>query len=754
MSGRRELRHGIGTQLRAKFLQWKGGLTTRLRLVREARAPVVVAAVSAAALTFPEQTHEIYRVLALDTQGQVGPLIFALVALLSLAVGLSLLGLALTQPGSRFRAALVAVIALLPFLGAASGLFLAGSRTKVMGAGQPAGALDGAFSAIFDSISDLPSNLVLAALLVAFLGALVAALFLCVGRTFRPRFVRILGPICGLGSVGWVAFALAPYRLPVLLGSMAIVLFFLLVTGGFLSVLFRLRDRWNIPAFSILLIVAVYLSWLNVSDNHIPSKVRRPEGAAGVQPTAAALYAWLSARGDRDHFLSSGRPYPVFIISAAGGGHYAADFAATFLARVQDRCPSFSQHIFAISSVSGGSIGAGVFAALAKSFAANGPWAECAVGTMAPGMFERTTRQILDRDFLAPVMASMLFSDLPATLVPALISRHDRADVFDTGLERAWSDVLPAIQNPLSAPYLGFWRPDGAAPAILANTTQVENGMRVVVAPFMSIDGPLEAGTLHQRARYTRYFNGELVDDGWEALGADEDIKLSTALGLSARFPWVMPAARVITSRTEFRLVDGGYLDNSGDETAFDLIMELRQVQQLGGKLTIGQVPPFEVHLITLTSEGVLRPGAVEGFGDLLSPVRTLLASRITRADMATHRIRTLLNPQHGSTAGTTGDFSSPSPLVKLNAALSLPLTWQLANATQRMISAQVGDAASCRHAAVIELPELRAGTPPSDEELIRHISDAALTNSCVACSINFRLSGTAAPMGRPCSSP
>lgn len=741
-------------QFGARPSQWRNSLTGVLRLIREARAPILVATASAAVLMLPEQVHEIYRLLALDAEQQVGPLIFAIVALMGLATGLSLLSLALTQPSSRVRALLVAAIAALPILGAASGLFIAGRRTQIIGIGQPAGALDGAFVAVFDSMSDLPTNLMIGALLMAFLGLLVGAIFWWIGRTSKLRFVRVVVPICGMGAIGWIAFAFAPYGLPVLLGSVAVVLFFLLYAAGVLSVLFRLRDRWKVPAFSIVVLVGVFLAAFNVNDNHIPPKVSRPTGVAGVQPTAVAFLAWLSARRDLDHYLQAGRPYPVFIISAAGGGHYAADFAATFLARVQDRCPSFAQHVFAISSVSGGSIGAGTFAALAKSFATNGPWTECAIGTMPPGMFEQTTRQILDRDFLAPVMASMLFGDLPGTLLPASLSRRDRAYVFDAGLERAWNDALPDTQSPLAAPYLEFWQSDGAAPAILANTTQVENGMRVVVAPFMSIDGPLQANTLHQRARYTRYVGNELVDEGWEALGPQEDIKLSTALGLSARFPWIMPAARFPTSNTEFRLVDGGYLDNSGDETAFDLIMELRQIQELDGKLTIGQVPPFEVHLITLTSEGVLRPGAVEGFGGLLSPVRTLLSSRITRADMATHRIRVLLNPLAGLAAGTTGDFSSPSPIVSLNAAMPLPLTWQLANATQQMISAQIGDPASCRHVEVIKLPELSAGTSRSDETVIRDINDAVLTNSCVACSIAYRLSSTKAPMGMPCARP
>ena len=59
--------------------------------------------------------------------------------------------------------------------------------------------------------------------------------------------------------------------------------------------------------------------------------------------------------------------YPVYIIAAEGGGIYAAHHAAVWLSRMQDICPSFAQHIFAISGISGGSVGGSVFAGLIDS---------------------------------------------------------------------------------------------------------------------------------------------------------------------------------------------------------------------------------------------------------------------------------------------------------------------------------------------------------------------------------------------------
>ncbi|MFX7866411.1 hypothetical protein ABTK37_20655, partial [Acinetobacter baumannii] len=60
--------------------------------------------------------------------------------------------------------------------------------------------------------------------------------------------------------------------------------------------------------------------------------------------------------------------FPLYVVAAEGGGIYAATHAASFLAEIQDMCPGFSHHLFAISGVSGGSVGAAVFNALTRDF--------------------------------------------------------------------------------------------------------------------------------------------------------------------------------------------------------------------------------------------------------------------------------------------------------------------------------------------------------------------------------------------------
>jgi hypothetical protein len=50
------------------------------------------------------------------------------------------------------------------------------------------------------------------------------------------------------------------------------------------------------------------------------------------------------------------------------------------------------------------------------------------------------------------------------------------------------------------------------------------------------------------------------------------DPGLVTAAIASARFAWVTPAATMPCNGSSWRLVDGGYFENSGLTTAFDLI--------------------------------------------------------------------------------------------------------------------------------------------------------------------------------------
>ena len=149
-----------------------------------------------------------------------------------------------------------------------------------------------------------------------------------------------------------------PIIQPIILVSIS---FTLLVVG--FTIIQKIGDKKNFPAITFLMALIVFNGFTSCNDNH---EIRRTaENSTSVLPTLTDSFnKWLDTARKK---YPQGEPYPVYIVSAQGGGIYAAYHAATTLAKLTDDIPSFPQHIFAISGVSGGSLGASVFASLLKA---------------------------------------------------------------------------------------------------------------------------------------------------------------------------------------------------------------------------------------------------------------------------------------------------------------------------------------------------------------------------------------------------
>jgi hypothetical protein len=443
----------------------------------------------------------------------------------------------------------------------------------------------------------------------------------------------------------------------------------------------------RIPMLGILGGMAVLCSYFDLNDDH---RFRTLPSTSDSRPPdlTTAFDAWLEKRQDR----SPGTKYPVFLISAQGGGLYAAYNTAVVLARLQDRCPAFAQHIFAVSSVSGGSLGAAVFAALSRSRAGNtrnpspcseldGEVPESAAddNKAKRGSFEIATKRILEHDFLSPLIAGALFPDFLQQFVPFKVPVFDRARALEYAWEEAWragTTESKDEQSLFGSSFRQLWDPTKSSPALFLNTTVVETGGRMIIAPV--------------RLREQTAAPSSILD-----LAEDMDMPLSTAAGLSARFPYVTPAgffeARAPfdeTVKVKIRLGDGGYFENSGVATAFDLYMNLDEHIRERSKEVV-------LYLIQIGSPiGV--PRASDRFGELLSPLKTMLKTREARGEAAVSQVSYL---NRLGALGASGDdannrffeFSLDSRQLKL------PLGWDLSMTSRARISRSSGYAEACR---------------------------------------------------------
>jgi predicted acylesterase/phospholipase RssA len=472
-------------------------------------------------------------------------------------------------------------------------------------------------------------------------------------------------------------------------GPLAILMISLGTWIPFVSTIYYFGRQWRFPTVSAFLVAVSVFSCFNLNDNHEVRTLAAEHGQHLPRSFRDAFEAWLEARAD----LGSYSEYPVVLVAAEGGGLRAAYFTSLVLAAIQDRCPAFAQHVFAISSVSGGSIGASVFTAEAAHRAQNIPNQLCSSEPRKiNGPFQRIANEVLARDFLTPLFAAGLYTDVVQRFLFFSVGSFDRARALEIGFEDAWQRVTG--NNQFAQDFNNLW-PDfahQATPALFLNTTRVETGERMVVSNLYPLD-----------PRFNRVIS-------FADLDSTRRIRLSTAATLSARFPIVTPVGGIAVRDSTYRYADGGYFDNSGVITLAEMLSVLR-VGEPGGN---PRLPPFRVIVIRigfdvrqsktpirkkLDPSAQLRAGTTsEGFSELMSPVRTLLHTRGAREVNTVRRLRTGI-----TTLQENGHHVQLVEFQLFEERVPLVLGWLLSNHARAEMSKQFGPPGTCRSKAEIE---------------------------------------------------
>jgi len=580
-------------------------------------------------------------------------------------------------------------------------------------------------------------------------GALVALLARANRRQTAP-FAASTRYALLLMAVGIFAlFSLSLIGLPRLLGTVALFNVFVTVLALIVGRCIYINDRFGIPVLLLAIVAALGFSIFELNDNHVVPVVKSKN--SGVKQNAKDHFDdWLKSRADRAAYPT--QPYPVFIVSAAGGGLYAAQYTARFLARMQDRCPHFAQHIFAISGVSGGSVGAAVFTSVLHGAGVkqeavprcSGFEKKSTAGEAGP--LETRVINILGKDYLSPIVAATLFPDFLQRFLPHAFSQFDRGRVLDDALEAAWREEFPNAANALAMPMLDLWDRKGVLPALVLNATHVATGDRFAMAPFWPqrkgqvltklqwLQGHLqnspkvkiptellscgeEAGVENGSAMPGEVKNSNVKKSRVDHPTGCEDLKLSTAAGISARFPWIMPAATVHAAKqnenrknNNIRLVDGGYFENSGTETAGDLI---RAIVENPGQ--IDDHPAFKIYVIVLTSyDNDLFGGNFNDdtpLAEFIGPIRGLLSTRQARGDLTIVRTLDYLCPDLKNCNSKEKERGWHNRARWIFATLNLidsqlPLSWHLSETSGEFIGLHAGSPSECGNAYHATVPD------------------------------------------------
>jgi len=415
--------------------------------------------------------------------------------------------------------------------------------------------------------------------------------------------------------------------------------FALWVTFGFFLV--WLGHRWEMPLFTLLLLFAVVIS--PIADNH---RVRLLDAAPMPRKSVAGTFDdWMKRLAAEPGGAMNS---PVFIVATEGGGIRAGYWTAAVLGQLHDATGgAFTRHLFAISGVSGGSVGAAVYVT--------------ATATNPTRVFEASTKA-LAYDALAPLLASMTSADLLQRFIPFPLVSRDRAAQLEMGWEQGWAKANTATATALQQPLTSLYAGDGATrlPSLFMNGTSVETGGRLITSNCLLTD----------------------IRNAGDVLSiAGHDMRISTAAHCSARFPYVSPIGGLppIGDQQCDHVADGGYFEDSGSATALQIFNVIAQTD------SFKTYHPRITFIIIDYRPKVKKPKCCGFANEILGPPRTLLATRGAHAVLA------------------LGELPDPRIDFTLLPTVPQPLGWMLADASSKAMDDQIKTGLNAQKVAMVK---------------------------------------------------
>ncbi|HEY6518184.1 MAG TPA: hypothetical protein VIZ19_02300 [Roseiarcus sp.] len=406
-----------------------------------------------------------------------------------------------------------------------------------------------------------------------------------VGDTRTAPWVQGAWVVAGLAMAfgAMVVAILWPAGIGVALGGPAIVFFGLGFIIPLITIACQLGTSLRIPVTGALLLWAVLLGMF--FDNHQVGRraLIAETGGATARPTlAGAFKLWAGQQP-----IGPNGKKTMVLVAVQGGASRAGYWTAVALAQLQTaaakltgtdgRPVDFGAHVFAISSVSGGSVGAVGYAAMLKTAPPN------LRTPRTKGDAETLTSDLLGfagRDALGPALTGTLFSDLLYRFLPAPFL-PDRSETLERAWEEAWdapdasTGVAPRTAGTIRAPFLALAPKD-------------DEPWR----PLLIIQGASESGGRRMLTSAVKFTCDEVdADDFLQGIG--HDVAASTAILNGARFPWVSPGgtfthqpcyAKEGDPKSNDHVLDGGYFDNAGAETLREMTRAIRNLDGGGEK--------------------------------------------------------------------------------------------------------------------------------------------------------------------------
>jgi hypothetical protein len=453
----------------------------------------------------------------------------------------------------------------------------------------------------------------------------------------------------------------------------------------------------------VLILIALYIFVIVPAFFHVHTVQLIADSPAQAQPLDVVFAAW------KQSCAPPAGPVRPIIVAVSGGATRAGLWGAAVLDQVLQAQQSNGAALFAVSSVSGGSLGtAGAMTLLSQEER------PCRAAGLALLRAKEQGAVPLAGDALGPLLGGWLVNDIPRAAFEPIrwASGSDRrggdsATAIEQGFTDLWDDVRPPAAPGWDTPFLSLFYTDGKGtyrpgmPLWFANGTDATTGNRVITTPIAAPSDPESKSP-------------------WPFRGARDfhvlmhaDVSIATAINNTARFPYLEPFGEMLPAdgkRQVGSLVDGGYFENEGLLTALELAEWLIDQSQPGRPVepiivqATGDGEPdvraSDIMTCDNASDGAFIPDDKHSAWQILAPLMGLYHVR------GGHSAVLLRQARDACKKGTLRfvHFYLPSDHGE-----AVPLNWVLSNRTARFIWSAFTDDQVSNAAELARLKEVLA---------------------------------------------
>ncbi|GGG36943.1 hypothetical protein GCM10011344_42260 [Dokdonia pacifica] len=283
------------------------------------------------------------------------------------------------------------------------------------------------------------------------------------------------------------------------------------------------------------------------------------------------MASWIE---DRIQYTDSIKKFPVIFVAAEGGGSRAGLWSLLVNSYLYEKDKDyFEKHLLSLTGASGGNVGNSIFYTTAYQNLLNKDTINFISNDK---QFTYKASDFYQKNFLSSSVASFLGRDMLSSL-SGISLRDDRAKILENEWETTYEEVFHENKTTnkllLSSSFLSLSTNKKklgiTPPLLLVNTTHLQSGNHSTISNVIIDDRKFVPDI-------TKDFLADYKDAYSDNKNYDNtSIKISTAMLLNARFPYVSPAGRV-TNIGQF--ADAGYYDNIGSYSTHILVNTFKKV--------------------------------------------------------------------------------------------------------------------------------------------------------------------------------